>query len=409
LSQDVDVAIIGGGAAGIGAASRLAASRYSTLLLEADSRLGGRAWTREIHGLHLDVGCGWFHSAERNSWVRVAGENGFPIDRRKAQWGIQYRDLGFPQDQQSVAHQAFGDWMQALRHSATDRVADALDPKSEWNDYIRTIVGFISGATPERMSVADYLAYDEASSDNNWRTPNGFGSLVARSFPAGVALHLSTPVDSLALTPGGVALATPSGSVRARAAIIAVSTAVLSGGSFELPSELSAWREAANRLPLGRNEKLFLEIHGDAPFETESQLLGNPRDARTASYYIRPMGLPVVECFFGGEGARFLEERGHAAGFDFAIEQLAALFGSDIRRTLRPLIGSEWSQMKRIGGGYSYALPGHASARAALARPFDGRVFFAGEATSAGDFSTAHGAHDSGVRAAEEAIATLGS
>ena len=77
--------------------------------------------------------------------------------------------------------------------------------------------------------------------------------------------------------------------------------------------------------------------------------------------------------------------------------------------TLRPLVASEWSQMKRIGGGYSYALPGHASARQALARPFDNRVFFAGEATSAGDFSTAHGAHDSGVRAADEALATLGS
>jgi monoamine oxidase len=34
-------------------------------------------------------------------------------------------------------------------------------------------------------------------------------------------------------------------------------------------------------------------------------------------------------------------------------------------------------------------------------------LFFAGEATSAEDFSTAHGAHDSGVRAATEAIAAL--
>jgi monoamine oxidase len=154
---------------------------------------------------------------------------------------------------------------------------------------------------------------------------------------------------------------------------------------------------------------LFLEIVGDAPFEIESQLLGNPKEARTASYYIRPMGLSVIECFFGGEGARSLEKNGHAAGFDFAIEQLAALFGADIRRTLKPLIGSEWSQMKRIGGGYSYALPGHAAARGLLARPFDGRVFFAGEATSAGDFSTAHGAHDSGARAADEVIGALSS
>jgi monoamine oxidase len=43
----------------------------------------------------------------------------------------------------------------------------------------------------------------------------------------------------------------------------------------------------------------------------------------------------------------------------------------------------------------------------ALARPFEDRLFFAGEATSAGDFSTVHGAHDSGVRAANEAIAAL--
>ena len=34
-------------------------------------------------------------------------------------------------------------------------------------------------------------------------------------------------------------------------------------------------------------------------------------------------------------------------------------------------------------------------------------LFFAGEATHSTDFSTAHGAHDSGDRAAEEAIAVL--
>ena len=34
-------------------------------------------------------------------------------------------------------------------------------------------------------------------------------------------------------------------------------------------------------------------------------------------------------------------------------------------------------------------------------------MFFAGEATSPGDFSTAHGAHDSGIRAANEVIAAL--
>jgi monoamine oxidase len=63
--------------------------------------------------------------------------------------------------------------------------------------------------------------------------------------------------------------------------------------------------------------------------------------------------------------------------------------------------------MPYVGGAYSYALPGHASARAVLARSFDNRVFFAGEATNASDFSTAHGAYDSGVSAAAAVIAAL--
>jgi hypothetical protein len=51
--------------------------------------------------------------------------------------------------------------------------------------------------------------------------------------------------------------------------------------------------------------------------------------------------------------------------------------------------------------------PGHAAARQVLARPFDDRLFFAGEATHRFDFSTAHGAYDSGVRAAEQAVASF--
>ena len=41
---------------------------------------------------------------------------------------------------------------------------------------------------------------------------------------------------------------------------------------------------------------------------------------------------------------------------------------------------------------YSHALPGYAEMRAVLAAPVDGRLFFAGEATSPNFFSTAHGA-----------------
>lgn len=401
--------IVGGGAAGIGAARRLARSNYSTVLLEAGSRLGGRAWTQEVSGYKLDLGCGWLHSADRNAWIRIAEAAGVRVDRSPAQWGTQFRDLGFPKQAHEEAGEAFGAWMQRLQQSPppSDRAADALENNSEWNAFIRLIIGFISGASAENVSIADYLAYDEASSDNNWRLPTGYGSLVAGSFPSQVALKLNASVESIELRAEGVSVVTPVGNLRARAVILTISTAALADETLKLPGEVAPWREAARCLPLGRNEKLFFRITGDSPFEDETQVLGDPHDVRSASYYIRPLGSGVIECFFGGEGARVVEESGSAAGFDFALGQLSALFGAGIRGALHPLAASNWSQMKCIGGAYSCAMPGHASARQALARPFDGRLFFAGEATSAGDFSTAHGAHDSGVRAAEEAIAAL--
>jgi monoamine oxidase len=63
--------------------------------------------------------------------------------------------------------------------------------------------------------------------------------------------------------------------------------------------------------------------------------------------------------------------------------------------------------MTCVGGAYSHALPGHAAARKDLALPFEERLLVAGEAIHPDDFSTAHGAYESGRRAAEEAIAAL--
>jgi monoamine oxidase len=409
MDTDFDVVIIGGGAAGIGAARALAASGRSTLLLEASARLGGRAWTAEIAGLRLDLGCGWLHSADRNSWARVAEEAGVAVDRRRPAWGVQHRNLNFSPGEQSAAHAAFAAWLERLSVAPppSDCAADALPPGGEWNNYLQAISGFISGAPLERISVADYLAYDEAATEFNWRASQGYGDLIVASLPSRTALRLSTSVEAIELEPRGLAIKTRRETIHARTAILTVSTHVLASGVIKLPDALDAWRQAAGSLPLGRNEKLFLEVVGRSPFAPETRVLGNPRDARTAAYYIRPFGRMAIECFFGGEGARMIEECGPAAGFEYAIDQLSALFGAEARRTLRPLVASCWSRMSNIGGAYSYALPGRAATRRRLASPFDNRLFFAGEATNVQDFSTAHGAHDSGVRAAQEALAAL--
>lgn len=409
MASAIDVAVIGAGAAGIAAARRLAATGLSIIVLEASARVGGRAWTQHMAGLPLDMGCEWLHSGDRNPWTALAEQAGFAIERRPPAWDNQTRDLGFTATEQAAANAAFANWARRLREDppASDCAADALEPNGDWNALIRANVSYISGVALENLSAADYAAYDRASTDLNWRVREGYGALIARSPPRRIDLRLATPVTSLTLDPAGVNLATPDGALRARAVIVTVSTAVLAGDSIALPAQLEPWREAARRLPLGRNEKLFVEILGGSPFELETHAYGDPRDSITGSYLIRPHGWPVIECYLGGEGAEALEREGPAAGFARAETQLASLFGENARKNLRPLAATCWSRMDQIGGAYSSALPGCAAARRDLARPFDGRVFFAGEATETEDFSTAHGAYASGLRAAGEAIAAL--
>ncbi len=409
MGSEFDVIIVGGGAAGIGAARRLAAQGKAALVLEASSRLGGRAFTQDLDGYPLDFGCEWLHSGDRNSWVAIAEASSFPVDRSDPLWAKAHPGTAWNENEEEAARKAYGEWEERLRVVAqgSDRASDALDPGGEWNAYVRAIAGFMSGVAPERISAADYMAYDDASTGRNWSLPLGYGTLVAASLPPSVTLRLATPVERIDLTADGVAVPTRAGTIRARAAILTVSTAVLAGDAIRLPAGTEPWREAAAALPLGRTEKLFLEIARDAAFEPDSHAYGNLRDARSVSYSIRPNGWPVIEAFLGGEGARLLEEEGPAAGFAHATAELVALFGSDVASAIRPLAATSWSRMASIGGAYSCALPGQSSARARLARPFEDRLFFAGEATHPYDFTTAHGAHDSGQRAADEAMTAL--
>jgi monoamine oxidase len=410
MTSEPDIAIIGAGAAGIAAARHLAESAVSVVMLEALPRPGGRSWTYQTAIGPMDLGCGWLHSGGRNPWTLLAEQAGYEIDRGPSAWGRQFRNLGFAQTDQTAARSAFDRWSERLAavSPASDRASDALDPDSPWTPYLQALSGYISGDELERISAEDYAAYDEASTKDNWRLPAGYGTLIAASLPANVQLHLGTPLRTLSLDERRVVLETQHGVLRPRAVILSVSTNVLAGNTITWPSALDPWREAASRLPLGNNEKLFLEIIGQGPFEPETHVVGDPRDPTTGSYYIRPFGRPVIECFLGGAGARNAAAEGSDAAFARAIDQLATLFGHSVRSGLRPLIASDWTRTASIGGGYSHALPGHAKARLTLAHPLEGRVFFAGEATHRTDFSTAHGAYQSGFRAAQEALAALG-
>ena len=168
---------------------------------------------------------------------------------------------------------------------------------------------------------------------------------------------------------------------------------------------LPAKAEAAAGLPLGLADKLFLSLSDAGEFEKDSRLFGRTDRSGTATYHLRPFGRPQIEVYFAATLAAELEAAGEAAFLDFAVAELVGLLGSDFARRIRPLHLHRWGIDPLSRGSYSYALPGKADCRAMLAAPVDDRLFFAGEACSTNDYSTAHGAYLTGVVAADQAIA----
>jgi monoamine oxidase len=183
-----------------------------------------------------------------------------------------------------------------------------------------------------------------------------------------------------------------------------VPTAAIADEDITFDPPLPEKVAAASGLPLGTADKLFLAYNGDV---TERYLIGSTTRLETMRDQLRPFGRPRINCFFGGRFAAQLERDGIAAMTAFAIDELAGLCGAAIRRQLRPLAASFWHQDPFSRGSYSYARPGHADDRARLATPVDDRLFFAGEATSRNFFTTAHGAYETGITAAEAALTSL--
>ena len=138
LPSDIDVAIIGAGAAGIGAARALEGKGLSVIVLEARDRLGGRAFTRQLpNDIVFDVGCGWLHSADRNKFVPIAEQLGFEIDRGRPHWSQQTFNIGFPREEREAYLQemdAFYERAEAAAEKGPDRPAsELLLPGNRWN------------------------------------------------------------------------------------------------------------------------------------------------------------------------------------------------------------------------------------------------------------------------------------
>jgi monoamine oxidase len=407
LPSEVDVAIVGAGAAGLGAARALENSGLSLIVLEARGRVGGRGHTiMAAPDVVFDVGCGWLHSADQNSFVPIAEQLNFEINKALPPWRERAFGKAFPQHERDDfirALDAFYDRAEQAAKTGRDGPANAcLEPGNRWNPMIDAISTYVNGSELDQVSILDMDAYEDTNI--NWRVRRGYGALMA-AYGASCPLALNTKVTLIDHSGSRLRIETSRGTLSAAKVIVTVPTNLIADEAIRFHPKLPAKVDAARGLPLGLADKVTLALDQPEDLPEEGNLRAATMRTEMGTYHLRPFGQPCIEGFFGGRFAQALEDAGDGAIAAQAIDDIAGLLGSDFRRRLKPLAESRWAHDEFARGSYSHALPGHAGARAMLAAPVDGRLFFAGEATSPNFFSTAHGARDSGERAAREVVA----
>lgn len=404
--SDVDVVIVGAGAAGLAAAMAARQKGLTAVLLEASHRIGGRAYTEEMApGIPFDLGCHWMHSASLNPFVPIADRFGFHYHKSGSWRPAVHTPQGWASTAEEAAIIALGQANEAAMKASVARgedvaVADLVDHNHPWAAFQAYWFTLYTSREIDQVSAADVVAY--ADTGENWPVQEGYGALVAR-WAADVPVTLNAAATRVRWGTDGVSVETPKGTIRGRRLLVTVSTNMLTAGRIVFDPPLPDWKiEAAAQLPLGVHNRIGIKLNHD-PFGPDAPLnvtVFSKEDEPPMAIQLRPFGHDYVVGVTGGRFGEWLEHAGTAASIEHLTDHLVNAFGGDIRRALsQRTIVTAWAGDPWTLGSYSSATPGNHKARAELARPIDDILYFAGEATSPDFFSTCHGAYLSGFAA----------
>jgi monoamine oxidase len=355
----------------------------------ARPRLGGRSWT-------IRDGSGFRSISLRLAAWLTAIPGGSP------RLGLRRQDaaaLAAAASDRLIEEQR--DFLQAprilqrlgsLADGAPDSPAAAfLEPSGRWNNLINAICTYVNGAELDRVSARDFGRYDDTGV--NYRVVGGYGAVIARH-GASLPVVLGCPVQRI--DHGGRRLRVKRQTARSGGCGHRHAKGLLAADSLHpCPTKM----EAAAALPGALRQAVPVACRRRRIRQGHARGRADRTETATITCAVR---LAADRAYFGGRWRR--GSRPMRAHPRLRRRRAGRPARQRFARRVKLLHLHRWGVDPFSRGSYSYALPGKADCRAALATPVDDRLFFAGEACSEGDYSTAHGAYLTGIAAVEQAI-----
>ena len=396
----VDVLVVGAGAAGLAAADELVRGGRSVLVVEARDRIGGRCYTRRIPGVPapVELGAEFIHGRPQATIALLKKANVAAVDSTRTQLvalGGKLQTVNIFAQAQRVARAPF---------TGRDVSFHAFLRKKRLPRLTRTLAtmmvqGF-DAADPRKASAREIVEEWNggglgASQPRPW---GGYASLL-ESLAAPV--QLQTVVTRVRWQRHSVHV---EGLLRgepwrawAPRAVMTLPIGVL--GSLIKEKRLALARLESGpviRVAMAFREAFWEKRHPgvaffhspDAPFPTFWTPL--------------PMHAPLITCWAGGPKAERMTGSSEARLLKAAMESVRSVLGEV--ETPKAVLMHDWKADPFARGGYSYVKVGGTGAREELAAPLDDTLFFAGEATDTEQSGTVGGALASGIRAAKEIL-----
>jgi monoamine oxidase len=398
----VDVIVVGAGAAGLAAAAELRRAGLSVCVIEARNRIGGRCDTQRIPGLPVPVELGAeFIHGRPEATIDLLSKAGIPaVDSTRTQllsWDGKLRSANlFTQAQRVARKEVEGRDISFHAFLARQRL-----PRLTRTLATMMVQGF-DAADPRQASAREIV--DEwrggGLGASQPRPQGGYGPLL-EFLSRDLRLQLQTIVRKVRWKRGSV---TVEGTFRGEPWKAWAPRAVLTLPIGVLPSVLKEKREALAKLASGPVIRVAMAF--DNAFWEKSHpgvaFFHSPEAPFPTFWTPLPLHAPLLTAWAGGPKAERMTGCSEQTLLKKAWESVRSALGNI--EEPRAVLMHDWQADPFARGGYSYVKVGGSGAREALAAPLADTLYFAGEATDTEQSGTVGGALASGIRAAREIL-----